>query len=937
MSAATSAYASEKSEYFNNLFMCGCPACHGKSPFSEIGSGVVLAAAHADSVISVGPTDETNGTIIPIGGSVTGYISPANDADLFAIDVVQGQTYLVSLRGVGSTPLPDPFLVLGNSSFQGVKADDDGGNAANSLLTFTAGYTGVYYIQASSFTSQQQAPQGGEYVIDVRQQGLDAVGNTNATAATITPGSVTFGFIESGSPTQNFSFPGYTATLGEVDRYKIDLVAGNYYTFAVAGGGTSIQTAGGFGELDTVMILRDAAGNVITANDDRSFPGDVASGLGFFAEQSGTYYIDVAAYAGGTGGYILEAQTVDLSQFDPRDSLDWFDADNVTFVDVNGVKTAYVYFGDSDENFNQAADGGPPGSMVTIDWNNYEKQQVMKALEEFEKILGVNYEITTNVNQATFRLLKTESEEYGAYFFPQDPVYGASRGVGVFNVLSGAWNADQQQSLEQGGFSFAVILHEFGHAHGLAHPHDNGGSSDIMLGVTGPTGSLGVYDLNQGVYTVMSYNDAWVTHPEGPNRFQFLSDVDSGWSGTLSAFDIATLQRRYGVTPAATGDDVYLLTDVVNDAFYRTIWDSAGVDEIAYGGALNAQIDLTAATLDYTPTGGGVVSFLRNAPGTPYAQQVKGGYTIANGVVIENASGGSGNDVLIGNAAVNKLSGNAGDDVLIGGAGADTLNGGAGFDTASYRNSTSGVTVTVANNGKVIGPGDGTGDTLISIEAVEGSTFGDTLNGGSNNDVLFGLAGNDNMSGANGIDKLDGGAGNDNIDGGNGNDQMFGRAGSDTILGGTGVDIIDGGGDGDILTGGSGADMFIFQSAAHIGKLPGLRDVVKDFQAGLDKIDLSNVFSGNSPVSVSFVANAAAAGSGAANTVYVYTEGSGPNAKTLIVGNSDGVAGLDFTLELTGKPALKASDFVSTTGQWNDFFAKHASPTDYSAFHDVMV
>ena len=45
-------------------------------------------------------------------------------------------------------------------------------------------------------------------------------------------------------------------------------------------------------------------------------------------------------------------------------------------------------------------------------------------------------------------------------------------------------------SLLPGGFSYGVILHEFGHAHGIAHPHDTGGGSEIMLGVTAATGFL---------------------------------------------------------------------------------------------------------------------------------------------------------------------------------------------------------------------------------------------------------------------------------------------------------------------------------------------------------------------------------------------------------------------------------------------------------------
>ena len=73
------------------------------------------------------------------------------------------------------------------------------------------------------------------------------------------------------------------------------------------------------------------------------------------------------------------------------------------------------------------------------------------------------------------------------------------------------------------------------------------------------------------------------------------------------------LQARYGVHAAQHRQQcLHDLTDIADDAFYQTIWDTGGTDTIAYGGTLNAQIDLTAATLDYTPTGGGVVSFLYN-------------------------------------------------------------------------------------------------------------------------------------------------------------------------------------------------------------------------------------------------------------------------------------------------------------------------------------
>src|SRR5690606_9651945 len=61
--------------------------------------------------------------------------------------------------------------------------------------------------------------------------------------------------------------------------------------------------------------------------------------------------------------------------------------------------------------------------------------------------------------------------------------------------------------------------------------------------------------------------------------------------------------------------------------------------------------------------------------------------SIAYGVEIENARGGSESDFLIGNALANRLEGMAGDDTLTGAGGMDVLDGGAGVDTAVYAGS----------------------------------------------------------------------------------------------------------------------------------------------------------------------------------------------------------------------------------------------------------
>jgi Ca2+-binding RTX toxin-like protein len=404
-------------------------------------------------------------------------------------------------------------------------------------------------------------------------------------------------------------------------------------------------------------------------------------------DESGTYYIRAEGYeADMTGGYTLDVTAVDPADYDPLESLNWDSAANIPTVMVDGVPTAYVYFATvEDGNFGEfEPDGVTP--MTTYGWQQFQIDGVMRALQEFTAVTGINYVQTTNVEDATFRMLTTINQDYGAAFYPQDPEYGTQQGIGIFNLISGGFT--DPASLEPGGFSYAVILHEFGHAHGIAHPHDTGGGSEVMLGVTASTGSLGIYDLNQGVYTVMSYNDGWQTHPDGTLDYS-RQTRDSGWSSTLGAFDIAVLQARYGVHDNNEGDTTYTIEPQQKHAYYSTILDTGGIDTIAYTGGRNAHIDLLAATLDYTPTGGGVVSFVEGT---------FGGYTIANGVVIENATGGSGHDALIGNSAANRLTGNNGNDSLVGregndtllggngkdvldgGAGNDTLNGGAGVD-----------------------------------------------------------------------------------------------------------------------------------------------------------------------------------------------------------------------------------------------------------------
>lgn len=863
-------------------------------PFSFADSHFAKAdpALRVPATLSVPATFSAPSTI-----AITDTIDPAGDFDTFSISVTAGQTYMISVRGSGANPLADTILYLLDDDFNLIDADDDGGAGFYSLLTFTAAYTGTYYVDVEGFSNFT-----GEYTLDVIQQpASDIVDSTFGNAVLIGEG-VTFGFIDNdGLDVYSFA--------GETDTYKLVVKAGKFYTIEVAGGAdyNSDYSDLPFGELDPWIFLYGPDGTEITNSDDIAFPNDINSRISFFASEDAVYYLDVQSYFPYTGGYSITVQELNLADYDPLDAINWASADNIDIGPGNIVK---VYFAEAGQSYDELADDGV-SPLPSFGWNAWEKQQVMDALNsEFGKILGVTYVITTNEAEAEFRLITTTSEQYGAYFYPQDPAYGDAQGIGVFNVDNGGWSYDVQQGLTKGGYDYAVILHEFGHAHGLAHPHDTGGGSDIMLGVTGAVGSLGVYDLNQGVYTAMSYNDAWELHPDGPSVLD-ADGVDNGWSGSLSAFDIAVLQQRYGVHAFATGNTVYQLKDVqAAGTYYSTIWDTGGTDEIRYSGSRNAQIDLTAATLDYSPTGGGVVSFV---------DDIKGGYTIANGVVIENATAGSGDDVLIGNSAANVLKGNDGDDFLMGKGGGDTLNGGGGFDTASYRTSEAGVTV--STSGSASG-GDAAGDTLISIEGIEGSAFADTLSSGNNGDSLWGMAGADKLNGGNGNDTLDGGDDNDTLDGGNHNDILIGGDGDDTLSGGNnddnldggnGADKLDGGNHNDILDGGAGNDVLtggnhndtlnggagndVLTGGNHndvfLFTETGGADRITDFARGQDKIDLREIDAVSGGADNAFTWIGSAAFSGVAGQLRSYTSG----GDKFLAGDVDGDGIADFTIQ----------------------------------------
>ncbi len=236
------------------------------------------------------------------------------------------------------------------------------------------------------------------------------------------------------------------------------------------------------------------------------------------------------------------------------------------------------------------------------------------------------------------------------------------------------WLANNQSSnstFEAGGYGLSTLLHEVGHALGLKHP-GNYGSGDVAPFLPA--------DEDSTRHTVMSYNeraDGKVVEITGTQASYTYSIRD--WSAeTAMPYDIAAIQYLYGAKVAATNDHHTFPTD---RAFFATLWDGGGVDVIDCSTFSRAcLIDLRdgayssigkyASPYDMLPP------WYAGASVPTYTGQ--GNLAIAYGSIIENAIGGSADDVLIGSEIANTLAGGDGNDTLTGGAGADVFH----FDVA---------------------------------------------------------------------------------------------------------------------------------------------------------------------------------------------------------------------------------------------------------------
>jgi len=559
----------------------------------------------------------------------------------------------------------------------------------------------------------------------------------------------------------------WLATPGERDLYSVSLRAGVTYNFHMLGNntvGNDGWTRWAFS--DTYLRLYDAAGNMLTADDDHGSQttGWLSSWIeNFTPSTTGTYYLESASFAGSSmGGYRVyvdrPANSAPVLSGNPS-ALGFATANSTFHISASSLLQG---FSDPDNDTLSVADT-PTVSSGTIvasgdGWN-------VSGLSSTGYV-SVNYSVTDG----------------------NDNSVDAGNGFTVTqaaNSISMSLIGDSAQTGEDGStVRYSVGLNNALTAGSLTITLTSLDDTEgqFQVGSATATTQTLTFDSSHQSYVVtvvgqQDYaNDGTVPYRITARAVDGRTPSASGrnsWTSAIRTFNGGT------TTSSVHSENLYNSPDMTSD----------GVDR---------DVPMYLVGDETRPTEDSLV-------GNDGADRLYGGYMIDRldagigddrlygGYEDDQLYGGAGNDQLYGEQDDDYLNGGAGNDRMDGGIGADTMDGGAGSDTYY---------VTLADDGTVEDTiyedaGDAGTDTIYIPFSVDDYVAPDgvevvRMNAGFGNSALDGNSGANGLYGNSGDNALDGGAGNDTLVGGNGNDTMTGGAGNDTyVLNAAGDDNAD--------------------------------------------------------------------------------------------------------------------------------------------------
>jgi Peptidase M10 serralysin C terminal/Matrixin len=264
---------------------------------------------------------------------------------------------------------------------------------------------------------------------------------------------------------------------------------------------------------------------------------------------------------------------------------------------------------------------------------NTEQDCIFAAIKSWASVANITFR---EVNETTstigdVRFIKT-AQAVGLNAYAYSP--SSSPQGGDVWLVHNVWNTE---GFATGSYAAFTVLHELGHALGLRHAFE--GANPL------PAAKDNLFN------TIMSYTAS--SHSQR-------GDIYASYYPTSPMYyDLLSMQALYGRNMRHfAGDTTYEFRD--NRTYFRTIDDASGNDTMRYAGDADVRIDLRPGHASAVSK---AVHFTNHV--------TRATVFVGPGTVIEHATGGNGDDTLIGNSVNNILTGGKGHDAMTGFSGRD--------------------------------------------------------------------------------------------------------------------------------------------------------------------------------------------------------------------------------------------------------------------------